>query len=168
MTQPASGPSTLSIEMGIDMPQPDSVRPGRIVAGVDGSPSSLEALRWATRQAALTGAQLEAVTAWHFPAAYGGYPIVADGAWEANAGVILDTAMQEALGEPPPGLTRRVMQGHPVPVLLTASAGAELLVLGTRGHGGFAGLLLGSVSEHLVAHAPCAVVVVRDRLDLTG
>lgn len=51
----------------------------RIVAGVDGSPSSLDALRWATRQAALTGAQVEAVTAWHFPATYGGYPMVAEG-----------------------------------------------------------------------------------------
>jgi nucleotide-binding universal stress UspA family protein len=145
------------------MTQPASATLGRIVAGVDGSPSSLEALRWATRQAALTGAELEAVTAWHFPPVYGGYPIVADGDWEANAGVILETAIQEALGEAPAGLSRHVVHGHPAPVLLAAAAGAELLVLGTRGHGGFAGLLLGSVSEHLVAHAPCAVVVVRGR-----
>jgi nucleotide-binding universal stress UspA family protein len=145
------------------MTQPAGVTSGRIVAGVDGSPSSVEALRWATRQAELTGAQLEAVIAWHFPAAYGGYPVIAAGDWRANADVILETAIQEALGESPAGLSRRVDHGHPVPVLLAAAAGAELLVLGTRGHGGFAGLLLGSVSEHLVAHAPCAVVVVRGR-----
>jgi nucleotide-binding universal stress UspA family protein len=147
--------------MEIDMSQPASVTPGRIVAGVDGSPSSVEALRWAARQAELTGAQLEAVTTWHFPANYGGYPI--DGDWQANAEAVLETAIQEALGELPSGLSRQVLAGHPVPVLLAAAAGAELLVVGTRGHGGFTGLLLGSVSEHLVAHAPCAVVVVRGR-----
>jgi nucleotide-binding universal stress UspA family protein len=54
----------------------------------------------------------------------------------------------------------RVLQGHPAQVLLAASWGAELLVLGSRGHGSFAGILLGSVSQHCVQHAPCAVVVV--------
>jgi nucleotide-binding universal stress UspA family protein len=146
------------------MTQPTSTTaPGRIVAAVDGSTSSLDALRWATRQAALTGAQVEAVTAWHFPASYGGYPIVAEGDWKANADAILDTAITEALGEQSTGLVRRVIEGHPVPVLLDAATDADLLVMGSRGHGGFAGMLLGSVSEHLVAHAPCAVVVVRGR-----
>jgi nucleotide-binding universal stress UspA family protein len=144
------------------MTQPAGTTKGRIVVGVDGSASSLDALRWATRQAALTGAELVAVTAWHFPPTYGGYPMVAEGDWKANADVILDTAVKEALGEVPTQLGRRVVEGHPVTVLLAAAAGADLLVLGTRGHGGFAGMLLGSVSEHLVAHAPCAVVVVRD------
>lgn len=58
-------------------------------------------------------------------------------------------------------MVRRVGQGRPVTVLLDAAADAELLVVGSRGHGGFAGMLLGSVGEHVVAHAPCAVVVVR-------
>ena len=133
----------------------------RIIVGVDGSPASLSALEWAVRQGALTGAVVEAVTAWHFPATYGGYPIVAETDWQSNAQTIQDIAVKEALGGEATWLVRRVAQGHPVTVLLDAAAGADLLVVGSRGHGGFTGMLLGSVSEHVVAHAPCAVVVVR-------
>jgi nucleotide-binding universal stress UspA family protein len=133
----------------------------RIVVGVDGSPASLGALMWAVRQAALTGAVVEAVTAWQFPATYGGYPVDAGTDWRANAQAIQETAVKEALGDEATALVRRVAQGHSVRVLLDAAADAELLVVGSRGHGGFAGMLLGSVSEHVVAHAPCAVVVVK-------
>jgi nucleotide-binding universal stress UspA family protein len=137
-------------------------RQGRIVVGVDGSPASLDALVWAVRQASLTGAVVEAVTAWHFPtAAVGGYPIVAQTDWQDNAQMIQDLAVKEALGDEATSLVRRVAQGHPVSVLLDAAADADLLVVGSRGHGGFTGMLLGSVSEHVVAHAPCAVVVVK-------
>jgi nucleotide-binding universal stress UspA family protein len=141
-----------------------SARHDRIVVGVDGSPASLEALRWADRQASLTGAVVEAVTAWHLPATYGGYPIVAQADWESDAQSIQETAVKEAFGDDAATLVRRVAQGHPVRVLLDAAADADLLVVGSRGHGGFTGLLLGSVSEHVVAHAPCAVVVVRPPL----
>jgi nucleotide-binding universal stress UspA family protein len=134
----------------------------RIVVGVDGSPASLDALEWAVRQGALTGAVVEAVTAWHFPTtAVGGYPIVAATDWHANAQVIQELAVKEALGDEATALIRRVAQGHPVSVLLDAAVDADLLVVGSRGHGGFAGMLLGSVSEHVVAHAPCAVVVIK-------
>ena len=133
----------------------------RIVVGVDGSPASRSALEWAVGQGALTGAVVEAVTAWHFPATYGGYPIVAETDWQSNAQTIQDIAVKEALGDEATSLARRVAQGHPVTVLLDAAVGADLLVVGSRGHGGFTGMLLGSVSEHVVAHAPCAVVVVR-------
>jgi nucleotide-binding universal stress UspA family protein len=133
----------------------------RIVVGVDGSPASLGALTWAVRQAALTGAVVEAVTAWQFPATYGGYPVDAGTDWRANAQAIQETAVKEALGDDATALVRRVAEGHSVRVLLDAAADAELLVVGSRGHGGFAGMLLGSVSEHVVAHAPCAVVVVK-------
>ncbi|MCW2701426.1 MAG: UspA domain protein [Blastococcus sp.] len=135
---------------------------GRIVVGVDGSPASLDALQWAVGQGALTGAVVEAVTAWHFPtSAVGGYPVIADTDWHDNARLIQDLAVKEALGEEATFLLRRVAQGHPVSVLLDAAADADLLVVGSRGHGGFTGMLLGSVSGHLVAHAPCAVVVVK-------
>jgi nucleotide-binding universal stress UspA family protein len=143
----------------------------RIVVGVDGSPSSLDALEWAVSQGSLTGAVVEAVTAWHFPAAYGGYPIAAESDWHANAQIIQDLAVKEALGDEATALVRRVAQGHPVRVLLDAAAGADMLVVGSRGHGGFTGMLLGSVSEHVVAHAPCAVVVVKSQAtarDLAG
>jgi nucleotide-binding universal stress UspA family protein len=134
---------------------------GRIVVGVDGSPASLDALQWAVRQASLTGASVEAVTAWHYPTSAGGYAIVAEPDWAANAHLIQELAVKEALGDEATSLVRRVSQGHPVRVLLDAAAGAELLVVGSRGHGGFTGMLLGSVSEHVVAHSPCAVVVVK-------
>ena len=133
----------------------------RIVVGVDGSPASQGALEWAVGQGALTGAVVEAVTAWHFPATYGGYPIVAETDWDSNAKTIQDVAVKEALGDEATSLVRRVARGHPVTVLLDEAVGADLLVVGSRGHGGFTGMLLGSVSEHVVAHAPCAVVVVR-------
>jgi nucleotide-binding universal stress UspA family protein len=138
-----------------------AVDQGRIVVGVDGSPASLGALQWAVRQASLTGAFVEAVTAWQFPGTYGGYPVDAGTDWRANAQAIQETAVKEALGDEATALVRRVAEGHSVRVLLDAAADAELLVVGSRGHGGFAGMLLGSVSEHVVAHAPCAVVVVK-------
>jgi nucleotide-binding universal stress UspA family protein len=133
----------------------------RIVVGVDGSPASLCALQWAVGQASLTGAVVEAVTAWQYPAAYGGYPLDTATDWRANAHAIQETAVKEALGDEATRLVRRVAEGHSVRVLLDAADGAELLVVGSRGHGGFTGMLLGSVSEHVVAHAPCAVVVIR-------
>jgi nucleotide-binding universal stress UspA family protein len=133
----------------------------RIVVGVDGSPASLGALEWAVRQATLTGAVVEAVTAWQFPVAYGGYPVDAGTDWQATAREIQEAAVKEALGHEATALVRSVAQGHPVRVLLDAAADADLLVVGSRGHGGFTGMLLGSVSEHVVAHAPCAVVVVK-------
>jgi nucleotide-binding universal stress UspA family protein len=146
----------------------------RIVVGVDGSPASLDALEWGVRQGALTGAAVEAVTAWHYPMTYGGYPVDAGTDWQANAQAIQDTAVKEALGDEATSLVRRVAQGHPVSVLLDAAVDADLLVVGSRGHGGFVGMLLGSVSEHAVAHARCAVVVIKppatavDARDLSG
>jgi nucleotide-binding universal stress UspA family protein len=136
---------------------------GRIAVGVDGSPASLGALEWAVRQASLTGAVVEAVTAWHIPATYGtgGYGAPAQTDWQETARVIQDLAVKEALGDEATSMVRRVAEGHPVSVLLDAAADADLLVVGSRGHGGFTGMLLGSVSEHVVAHAPCAVVVVK-------
>jgi nucleotide-binding universal stress UspA family protein len=138
---------------------------GRIVAGVDGSPASVRALEWAVRQAALTGAVVEAVTAWHFPTPVGGFAVGDPIDWQANAQATQDIAVKEALGAEASALVRHVVQGHPVRVLIEAAAGADLLAVGSRGHGGFTGMLLGSVSEHVVAHAPCPVVVIRSSDD---
>jgi nucleotide-binding universal stress UspA family protein len=135
----------------------------RIVVGVDGSPSSLEALDWAARQASMTGAAVEATTTWQFPMSFGFPMPVADG-WdpEADAKKVIDGAIQEA-GKAHPGvtITAHVREGNPAQVLVEASEGAELLVLGCRGHNELAGLLIGSVSEHCAAHAHCPVLVVR-------
>ncbi len=132
---------------------------GRIVVGVDGSPASLSALRFAHRQADLTGAELHAVTSWTYPLSYD-EPVDATD-WQANAETILDNALGEALPAAVTGVLRHVTEGHPAGVLLGSVGPADMLVVGSRGHGGFTGMLLGSVSQHVVAHAPCPVVVVR-------
>ncbi|WP_246128129.1 universal stress protein [Amycolatopsis rhizosphaerae] len=134
----------------------------RIVVGVDGSPSSKEALRWAVRQAELTGAEVEAVFAWHYPSAYGWAPSV-DVDLETLASRALADTLTEVLGTAPAVTVHpAVREGITASVLLSAAEGADLLVVGSRGHGGFAGALLGSVGQHCVQHAHCPVVVIRD------
>lgn len=140
----------------------------RIAVGVDGSENAKTALRWAIGQARLTGAALEAVTAWQDPAlsgfSYGWSPMLFDGDSIATlTEKTLDETVAEVTGHddgPPVPINTRVVQGHPAQVLLSAASGAHLLVLGSRGHGTFAGILLGSVSQHCVQHAPCPVVIV--------
>ena len=63
--------------------------------------------------------------------------------------------------EPSVRIEQEVLEGHPAQLLVTAAEGADLVVVGSRGHGGFVGMLLGSVSQHVAAHAPCPVLVVR-------
>lgn len=135
---------------------------GRIVVGVDGSPSSKAALRWAVRQARLTGAWVEAVTAWDFPTYYGWIPADSTEVLEGIARSMLREATEEA-AEVAPGVTiyRAVSRGNAARVLLDAAKNAELLVVGSRGHGGFSGALLGSVGQHCVHHATCPVVIIR-------
>jgi nucleotide-binding universal stress UspA family protein len=152
------------------MPGQEHLTGPTIVAGVDGSPSSVTALRWAIRQAGLTGAAVDAVIAWHYPVvAAGGYglaPMVTSGAFDfkGNAKKVLADAISAAAG-PDGGAPVRplVVEGNPAQVLLNASDGADLLVVGSRGHGGFTEALLGSVSQHCVHHAHCPVVVIRGK-----
>lgn len=135
----------------------------RIVVGVDGSPASLEALAWAATQAELTGSTLEAVTTWEWPTGYGWtLPLPEDFDPAGDAGRVLDKALAPVHQEHPPvDVVRRVEEGHPAEVLVEGSDGAQLLVVGSRGHGAFAGMLLGSVSAYCVAHARCPVLVYR-------
>ena len=143
----------------------------RIVAGVDGSDSSLSALRWAVRQAGLTGAAVDAVAAWHYPVAAGGFGYVPMGTGEDyDFKEITEKALADAISstvDPGSGVRVRghVIEGNAAQVLLDASDGADLLVLGSRGHGGFAEALLGSVSQHCVHHARCPVLVIRGDLN---
>jgi nucleotide-binding universal stress UspA family protein len=131
-----------------------------IVVGVDGSQCSLEAMRWATRQAELTGAELHAVMAWCLPEIYAYTPRD----FEGDARKALEDAIQQALGEKPRvPVSTRVVEGHPATALIDASRDAQLLVLGSHGRGAFTGMLLGSVSQHCVGHACCPVVVVRQQ-----
>jgi len=144
------------------MPVEGNERP-TIVVGVDGSEPSRRALRWAARQATLTGAGLNVVTTWEFPATYGWAPPYPPGFDpEGDTRRAAQQTVDEVLGASPGvPVELTVVEGHPAPVLVEKSEGAELVVVGSRGHGAFAGLLLGSVSEHCAAHALCPVVVVR-------
>jgi nucleotide-binding universal stress UspA family protein len=140
-----------------------AAREHRIVVGVDGSVASKAALEWAVGQAGLTGAAVDAVIAWEFPAITG-YPVpTSDIDWEDLARQIVTDATAEArAGAGQVQIRSKVMKGNAAQVLLDESAGAELLVVGSRGHGGFAEALLGSVGQHCVHHAKCPVVVIRD------
>ncbi len=135
----------------------------RIVVGVDGSGSSQRALAWAARQGELTGATLDVVIAWEWPISSGAVvPILSGWDPKAEAQKRLDETVDAVRAAHPAVTVRaRTVEGHPAPVLVEASADAELLVVGSRGYGEFAGMLLGSVSEHCVTHAHCPVVVVR-------
>jgi nucleotide-binding universal stress UspA family protein len=137
---------------------------GRIVVGVDGSPSSLAALDWAARQGELTRSSLELVMSWEWPTAYGA-PFTFPTDWNpaADAAKVLDDAAKTVrAAHPDVDIHSKVVEGHPAVALVRASQGAELLVVGCRGHGEFAGMLLGSVSEHCVTNAHCPVLVLRD------
>ena len=135
----------------------------RIVVGIDGSDSSQAALRWAVRQAKLAGGRVEAVTAWHYPAVYGWETAGISGDFEGDARQVLTEALT-AITDPEPHMPVLpvVTEGYAADVLLHAAKGADLLVLGRRGHGGVTSALLGSVSLHCVLHAPCPVLVLRE------
>ncbi len=138
---------------------------GRIVVGVDGSEASLDAVRWAVKQAKLTGAGVEAVTSWRFMRQYGAEFYGEELDWEQIASSTLEAALSQSVTNDDVEVKRRILQGHPAEVLVEVSEGADLLVVGSRGHGGFVGMLLGSVSEYVIAHALCPVLVVRHPKD---
>ncbi len=137
---------------------------GPVVVGVDGSDASRDALRWAADYAAMKGLPLKVIIAWHWPTGFG-FPIASlpeDYIPADDAAKILQDTISDVLsGESPVPITTEVVEGPPAPALVEASKGASLLAVGSRGHGGFAGLLLGSVSEHCAAHASCPVLIQR-------
>jgi nucleotide-binding universal stress UspA family protein len=135
----------------------------RIVVGVDGSSSSLAGLDWAGHQAELTGSVLHLVTAWNWPAAYGTAFVFTDDFSPATSATLILEAAEKAVHDvhPTVEIQTEIEQGHPSSVLVKASGGATMLVVGCRGHGEFAGMLLGSVSEYCVTNAHCPVLVLR-------
>ena len=136
---------------------------GRIVVGIDGSPSSLDALAWAARQADLTGSSLELIMTWEWPSSYGwAVALPSDFDPEEDVRHALESALEVVRAEHPGlGIDPRVVNGHPAPILVEASKGADLLVVGSRGHGEFVGMLIGSVSEYCATNAHCPVLVHR-------
>ncbi len=139
-----------------------------IIVGVDGSDSSRAALQWAYDEAAHHGASLTAVMTWHPPTLPQSppYGALTEKDYESQPklealGVLDGLIAQLEKRDPEVDLRTSIEEGSPAKVLIERSKGADLMVVGSRGHGGFAGMLLGSVSQHLVAHADCPVVVVR-------
>jgi len=134
-----------------------------VVVGVDGSEASKDALRWAVRQAVLVGAEVHAIYAWRVPNTFygGGVPSVLERDLSHDSQTELDEIITEVVGERPAHLVAKAVEGHAAPTLVDASEYAQLLVVGSRGRGAFAGMLLGSISDYCVSHAACPVVVVR-------
>jgi nucleotide-binding universal stress UspA family protein len=133
---------------------------GRIVVGVDGTPASIEALQWAVQEAARRGSDVEAVGVWEVltvsvPGVVA--PVVTDEGQAADRFSTL-LAVIETVGEPGLKVTPRVEEGAVGPVLVHVAADADLLVIGSRGLGTVRGLV-GSVSQYVLRHAPCPVVV---------
>jgi nucleotide-binding universal stress UspA family protein len=133
----------------------------RIVVGVDGSESSVLALRWAAYYAALQGARLQVVGAWEYPPTFGWAAIAPDWNPADDVRKVLEESARSAFGDQwPAGMEFELGEGGAAKVLLDACVGAALVVVGSRGHGGFTGLLLGSVSANLAEHAPCPVLII--------
>ena len=142
----------------------------RIVVGVDGSPTSKLALRWAITQARLTGAAIDAVIAWQYPEALTGHAWIMNLVDEPAFDVMAEQALTQAISEtagPDPDVTINpvVIRGYPAEVLIDTADGADLLVVGSRGRGGFASVLLGSVSQNCAHHATCPLVIIRAAKD---
>lgn len=141
-----------------------------IVVGVDGSENSLEALRWAAEEARLRSATLRVVAVFNAPLMSTGYEVVAPDPSDlaAASSTMLDAAVdtvRETGGLDDVHVATEVLEGHAGERLIELSADADLLVVGSRGHGGFLGMVLGSVTGHVVRHAACPVVVVRHQDD---
>ena len=155
---------------------PNAMKVPAVVVGVDGSTGAGHALRWALNEARLRKAPLRAVHAWTF--GYYGGPIEDYPYWGASLGAytalgldlkdvqraaeeLLERALADAGADASDTtIDRQVIQGAAAEVLVGAVTTDDLLVVGSRGHGGFTDLLLGSVSQQCVHHAPCPVVVV--------
>ncbi len=139
-----------------------------IVVGADGSDASIRALQWAREHALRIGARLVVVTAFDIPWTIMVTPTYTDDDYARDAQEMLDRTVHEALGDnrgvP---VEARLLQIRPALALTGVAKGAELLVVGAKGHGELPGLHLGSVASYCVHHAPCPVVVYRDSIPAT-
>jgi nucleotide-binding universal stress UspA family protein len=138
-----------------------------IVVGIDGSDQSKHALRWALDEARLRHTSLRVVYAWTMPI-YVGYGVTAGPVFDPTelrdaAQARVDKTVEEVVGNATGvDVEGKAVEGPPASVLVEEADGADLLVVGSRGHGGFTGLLLGSVGQQCAHHARCPVVIVRE------
>ena len=133
----------------------------KIVVGVDGSPSSNAALEWAAQEAELRGSTLELIHAWNYPnLGYGGYVAVLED-FEKDAAALLDEVVASVRKNYPSlKLVSSLIQGPTAQTIMDRAKEADMVVVGSRGRGGFSGLLLGSVGQQLVHHCPAPVVII--------
>jgi nucleotide-binding universal stress UspA family protein len=132
-----------------------------VVVGVDGSTESQAALDWGVQEAKLRNGQVVALASWQFP-------YVSDAAgqvweyagFEQDARTILDDELRR-VADPAVLVTGRLVEGNAAAALVEASREADLLIVGSRGLGGFKGLMLGSVSAQLAHHARCPLLIIR-------
>lgn len=138
-------------------------RVNRVVVGVDASEESRAALRWAIWYSGITGARLEVVHGWNVGEEFQWLQSMPP---PASPTAVASEALTKLVEELVPHgsntqIETAVVEGHAAKVLVERASGASVLVLGSRGHGGFDGLLLGSVTSHCAMHAPCSVMIVR-------
>lgn len=138
-----------------------AIRFNKVIVGVDGSPSANTATAWAAQEAELRGASLELIHTWNYPnLGYGGYVAVLED-FEKDASAILDEIAQK-VRDHHPSLTiiSSLIQGPTAQSIIERAKEADMVVVGSRGKGGFTGLLLGSVGQQLVHHCPAPVVII--------
>lgn len=142
---------------------------GRIVVGIDGSEPSAAALRWAAEEARRRAVGLHVVACWSYPVMpFAPYQLPISGEqFEADARVAAAAEIEKQLGADQGGVdvALEVLEGPASLRLLELDDNAEMIVVGSRGRGGFTGLLLGSVSQHVAEHARCPVVIVPSRAE---
>ena len=153
----------------LEFPTGDQVQAGRVIVGIDGSPESHDALAYAAEIATWRNWTLHIVKVWHvsYPVATLALDVaeIAAAAGEAAALTVRD-AEKEVLGDGFKGtVVHSVVEGYPARTLIELSRGADLLVLGNRGRGGFSSLALGSVGQACVHHAHCPVLIVRPKTE---
>lgn len=138
----------------------------RVVIGVDGSDQSVAALRYGATVAEALQASVTVVGAWQSPVAYGEAALLTTWSPEDDARSTVDEVVRKAFPDgAPAGLATGLVHGPAAHALVEVSRDAALLVVGSRGHGGFAGLLLGSVSSACAEYAQCPVLVHHVRRD---
>jgi nucleotide-binding universal stress UspA family protein len=133
----------------------------RVVVGVDGSPPSVDALAWGVTEARHRGGIVRVVTAWDYPAVVAGMEGVLDVSHLEEAARRAQSIALGRVAHDDVDVSTELAEGSAARTLIEASRAADLIVVGSRGHGGFAGLLLGSVSAQVVRHAECSVLVAR-------
>ena len=142
-----------------------------ILVGVDGSDTSVDALDWACQLASVTGGSVEALITWQWPVPLGpSGPLPDEYDPAGDARTLLEGIARTLADDHPTVPVRvRIVEGHPAEALIEGSRRVDLLVVGSRGHGAFAGMLLGSVSQHCASHAHSPVVIYRrDQVDRPG